>query len=218
MVKTLSFQAPHIYHQYITYLKSRPVQQGVRLEKHRILPGCAGGTYTSSNVVYISYREHILAHFYRYLSFHHKGDLLAYRFMSNQTQEARILKASYGDKVSYEKNKASRKRAFTAEWQKKFGDKNGGKRNVESGFLSKLNAKITSENPELRVKAGKLGGKAVTDKHKADETGMFHKKKYIQKKGNLVRWGVFINNRRVLYKNLSSDFIDYYIEYGNPFN
>ena len=46
---------------------------------------------------------------------------------------------------------------------------------------------------------------------------MFDLKKSIQKKGNLVRWGVIINNIRVPYEKLSSDFIDYYIEYGNLF-
>lgn len=46
---------------------------------------------------------------------------------------------------------------------------------------------------------------------------MFDKKKYIQRKGNLVRWGVVINNKRIPYKKLSSDFIDYYLHYGNPF-
>ena len=46
---------------------------------------------------------------------------------------------------------------------------------------------------------------------------MFDKNTRIQRKGNLVRWGIIINNVRIPYKKLSSDFIDYYLEYGNPF-
>lgn len=46
---------------------------------------------------------------------------------------------------------------------------------------------------------------------------MFDSKKRVQRKGNLVRWGIVINGTRIPFKKLSSDFIDYYIEYGNPF-
>jgi hypothetical protein len=46
---------------------------------------------------------------------------------------------------------------------------------------------------------------------------MFDKKIHIQRKGNLVRWGIVINNVRIPYEKLSSDFINYYIEYGNPY-
>ncbi len=96
-------------------------------------------------------------------------------------------------------------------------DRNGGQRNLRNNSLTKLNKKITEENPELRSKAGKIGGKAVTAKHKASSTSMFNKDTRIQRKGNLVRWGVLINNIRVSYKKLSSDFINYYIEYGKLF-
>ena len=80
-----------------------------------------------------------------------------------------------------------------------------------------MNEKITKEDSELRSRAGKIGGKVVTTKHKASYTGMFDKNTPIQRKGNLVRWGIIINNVRIPYKKLSSDFIDYYLEYGNPF-
>lgn len=46
---------------------------------------------------------------------------------------------------------------------------------------------------------------------------MFDEKRHIQRKGNLVRWGIVINNVRIPYEKLSSDFINYYIEYGNPY-
>lgn len=210
-----------IYDQYISYLKTRTVNPEAKLKKHRIISNHAGGTYEESNVLNITFKEHMLAHFYRYLSFKQKGDLIAYKFMCNQTEEGRLLMASYAGKIggtiTNKKNKANKKFFYNLQWQKKFGDKNGGKRNVENGFLKKLNKKITAEMPELRSKAGKLGGKTISEKHKKNEQGMFNKKRYIQRKGNLVRWGVLINNKRILYKNLSSDFIDYYLEYGNPF-
>jgi len=141
--------------------------------------------------------------------------------MCNQTEQGRLLMASYarqiGGTVTSHKNKANKEFFYNVEWQKKFGNKDAGKRNVESGFLAKLNSKITKETPELRSQAGKRGGKAVIRKQKLNSSGMFDEKKRIQKKGNLVRWGIVINNVRLPYKKLSSDFIDYYVEYGNPF-
>jgi hypothetical protein len=88
-----------IYDQYISYLRTKPQESNVKLEKHRIVPKHAGGTYEESNVLYITFKEHTLAHFYRYLTFKQKGDLIAYRFMSRQTEEGRLLLASYAGKI-----------------------------------------------------------------------------------------------------------------------
>jgi hypothetical protein len=155
------------------------------------------------------------------LSFKQKGDLIAYTFMCSQTEKGRLLMASYagqiGGKVTNEKNKVNKAFFYSVLWQKEFGDKNAGKRNLKSGSLFKLNDRLTKQTPEIRKKAGKLGGKAVTKKHRLNKTGMFDQKSCIQRKGNLVRWGIVIRGVRIPYEKLSSDFINYYIEYGNPF-
>ena len=39
---------------------------------------------------------------------------------------------------------------------------------------------------------------------------------YIQKHGNLKRWGVKIKGVCIPYNRLSSDFINYYLAFGNP--
>lgn len=192
-----------------------------KFEKHRILPAHAGGIYVSSNILYLTFQEHKLAHFYRYLSFQDKGDLIAYKLMSGQTEEGRQLMATYAGKIggaiSSKKNKAHNKLFFNKLWQKEFGYKDAGKRNISTGFLASLNDKISKENPSLRKKAGKLGAKARIEKQKKSLSGLFDSKKRMQRKGNLVRWGIVINGIRIPFKKLSSDFIDYYIEYGNPF-
>lgn len=210
-----------IYDQYISYLKAEKKNPQDKLEKHRILPAHANGTYDSCNVVLCTFKQHTLAHLYRYLSLKQKGDLIAYTFMCNQTEKGRLLMAAYAGRIggtaTNKKNKANKKFFYSVEWQEKFGDKSAGKRNVKSGFLAQLNAKITAQTPELRSKVGKLGGKAVIRKQKLNSTGMFDKKKHIQRKGNLVRWGIVINNVRIPYEKISSDFINYYIEYGNPY-
>jgi hypothetical protein len=209
-----------IYNQYISYLQLKEHNLDEKVEKHHILPIHDGGL-KNGQIVLCTFKEHTLAHLYRYLSFRQKGDLIAYTFMSNQNEQGRLLMASYagsiGGKVTTARNKMNQKMFYDIKWQKKFSDKRGGKRNVENGTLAKLNAQITKNTPELRSKAGKIGGKAVTKKHKKNSTGMFDKKSFIQKKGNLVRWGVVINGKRVPYEKLSSDFIDYYLKFGNPF-
>ena len=128
-----------------------------------------------------------------------------------------LLRRSAWGTATNKKNKANKAFFYDAQWQKNFGDKNAGRRNTESGFLTELNCKISKERPTLRSEAGKLGAKVTIRKQRINLTGMFSKKTQIQRKGNLVRWGIMIKNVRVPYKKLSSDFIDYYLEYENPF-
>jgi len=123
MNKTEKLQTSDIYYQYISYLKLRQPDLQDKLEKHRIIPGHSNGTYKdSSNVLLVTFKEHTLAHFYRYLSFKEKGDLIAYRFMCGQTEQARLLMACYagqlGGTATNKKNKANKAFFYDAEWQK----------------------------------------------------------------------------------------------------
>lgn len=215
---------PFIYDQYCENLKKKQGKypKNIQLYKHRIIPGHEGGTYTNQNVVFISFEEHKLAHFYRYLSYQKKADITAYRFMSGQTEEARLLLASHagkiGGKISSDKNKKNKVRFFDPTWQKEFGDKSGGQRNIDSGHLERLNKKIDENDPELKSRAGKLGGKTRITKQRANQTNLFNPTASMQKKGNLVRWGVKINGKRIPFGKLSSDFIDYYLKFADPKN
>lgn len=83
-------------------------------------------------------------------------------------------------------------------------------------MLKKLNCQISKEKPELISKAGKLGVAARIRKQKRSLSGLFDAKKRIQRKVNLVRWTVVINNVRISYKKLSSEFVNYFVEYGLP--
>lgn len=204
-----------IYDQYIQYLKNRQVNAGEKLYKHRILPGHKDGRYIPQNIVFVTYSEHCLAHFYRFLTYQDPNDELAYRLMVSQDPDVHLLKSSCGGKIGGKKTAVIHKNAktlfYSEEWQKKYGFKKAGQRNVESGYLKKLNASLTKEQ---RSKAGKRGGRKVTDKHKLNKTGMFNPKAIIQKRGNLKRWGIVIDGQRIKYDRLSSDFIEYHIHYG----
>jgi hypothetical protein len=181
-----------IYEQYINYLKLKQGKYkiGELLYKHRINPGHAGGTYEDpDNVISITYQEHVLAHFYRYLSYGEMGDKIAYTCMTGLTEDVARTIAIYGGTLS-------------------------GRANVDSGRLKKLNDHITQHNPQQRVTAGKLGGKARIEKQKLQKIQAFDPNHIFQKHGNLKRWGIVINGKRIPYEKLSSDFINYHLAYG----
>lgn len=204
-----------IYQQYVQYLKQRQPNIEEKLYKHRILPGHQGGKYIPQNVLLVTYKEHYLLHFYRFLSYDSPKDELAYRLMINQDANAHLLKSSLGGKIGGKKSAFKHKSAgtqfYSKEWQNKNGFKEAGQRNVKSGHMAKLNKQLTHQQ---RSQAGKRGGKVVTDQHRLMKTGMSNPKAVIQRRGNLKRWGIVIDNKRILYKNLSSDFIEYHIHYG----
>jgi hypothetical protein len=168
-----------IYVQYILYLQQIESinRKTEKCEKHRIVPGHQKGTYNPTNVVFCTFQQHRLAHFYRYLTYQQKGDLVAFRFMSNQTEEGRRLLASFAGKIGGVsvnlKNKRHKYLFFDVNWQKKHGYRNAGKRNVNSGTLARVNQQITENNPEQRSHAGKLGGKARVTKQREQKNGSF---------------------------------------------
>ncbi len=210
-----------IYLSFVAYLKTKKSLDStpVALEKHRILPQHAGGTYKMyGNIVLCSFVDHRLAHYYRFLAYRQKGDLIAFQFMKGMTKEARIEMASFAGKVggkkSSDQNKEKSLFFFDSLWQKKHGYKNAGKRNVESGWLARLNENISSYSPNQRREAGILGGKARVIKQQKLKTGLYTEKRIVQKKGNLVRWGIQIDGLTIPFKKLSSTFVDYHLFYG----
>lgn len=204
-----------IYQQYIEYLQQRQPKIDDKLYKHRILPGHERGKYTPNNTLLVSYREHYLTHFYRYLSYRNPKDELAYRLMVNQDANVHLLKSSLGGKIGGKKSAVNNKRAktlfYSKKWQKQYGFKGAGQRNIQSGHLTKVNSLLTEQQ---RSQAGKRGGKSTTNQQFLEKKGMFDPKAFVQKRGNLKRWGIMIDNQRIPYNCLSSDFIEYYIHYG----
>lgn len=188
------------------------------LYKHRVIPGHAGGTYDKENVVMLSYYFHAAAHYIRYQVFKEIGDFRAYSMMLGQTEQEKLAIAKMADQLG---GKARSKQMlenlqnfYDPEFQKLYGYKDRGKLNVESGFLDKLNKHITENNPELRSRAGKFGSQAQQKIMRDEKKGFFSTTAYIQKLGNLKRWGIVIKGKRILFESLSSDFIDYHIAYG----
>jgi hypothetical protein len=206
------------YIEFIDFLKHQLNKRGLKLYKHRIFPGHSGGTYASSNVVYLSYYFHAAAHYVRYLTYGNVADLKASSMMLGQTEEEKLQIAQAAGKIGGKgrsKKMLEKKEMFyDPVWQKEHGFKGAGKRNVQSGHLEELNKEITKKRPEQRSKAGKLGAIAQHALLRSTGKGFFSDKHYVQKLGNLKRWGIKINRERIPFEKLSSDFIDYHIAYG----
>lgn len=70
------------------------------LEKHRILPNYEGGTYKKNNVVLLTFAEHIMAHYFRFIQYGKVEDLRAYRIMlSDSNEKIRAEKASFAGQI-----------------------------------------------------------------------------------------------------------------------
>ena len=163
----------NIYQQYIQYIQQRQKDSDEKLYKHRILPGHEGGKYILQNTLLVTYQEHCLMHFYRFLSYQNPKDELAYRLMINQDADAHLLKSSLGGTIGGKRSAVNHKKAqtqfYSKEWQKEYGFKKAGQRNVKSGHLRKVNEQLTTQQ---RSQAGQRGGKAVTKQQFVTKTGM----------------------------------------------
>jgi hypothetical protein len=188
------------------------------LEKHRIVPGHQGGTYVSENTVRCTLLEHKVTHLVRWLVFKQLEDEIAFRLMRKQTEKGRRLLAKLaGLKGGPESAKKARElgtRFFDPEWQAKYGSRDGGKRNLESGWIHRLNGGRTEKNSQQRSEAGKLGAQVVIDRQRREKTHLFDPKAKIQRRGNLVRWGVIIDGTRIPFERLSETFVDYFLHFG----
>jgi hypothetical protein len=98
----------NIYNSLILKGKQRALVEGVYYEKHHILPRYLGGDNSKLNLVYLEFREHILAHYILWRCYNNIEDKIAYKMMSGQTEEGRILKQILAVSKSNESNKVKK--------------------------------------------------------------------------------------------------------------
>ena len=70
-----------MYQEFIQYCSRKNYPTGTYLEKHHIIPKFLNGSDHPANLIYLSFEDHIKAHFWRYLEFRDKRDLAAYYMM-----------------------------------------------------------------------------------------------------------------------------------------
>ena len=112
-----------IYEQFIAHLleleKVLLLEPSSDIEKHPILPFHVIYTKLSSTV-YCILKNHTLAHYYRYLAYGQKGDLVAFTMPWNQKNGIKECVA-----LSLQKNQQLQNKFWNANWQSEQGKKGG---------------------------------------------------------------------------------------------
>ena len=210
-----------IYDAFIAYLqaleaagRARAVPDGDYTEGHRILPGHAGGRYEPANIVRCSFENHRLAHYYRWLARSSEKDRYAWRLMCGWREvEARRAMASYAGKLGGRKaSQVHQERGtnfYSSETQRAYSLRRSTEK--KQRWMAELNQRLTREE---RSRAGRAGSQVTIQRQRADQTGFFDPRARLQRRANLVRWGIKINGIRIPFHRLSSDFVDYHVDRG----
>jgi hypothetical protein len=233
----------NIYEDFILHLKEKESILSGYTEKHRIVPGHSGGKYNKDNVVLVSFSDHCLAHFYRYLAYTNSIDLYAYHKMIGDTEQARISRAKSGGEsartimVGCFKDYKCREETLikpqkSAYYNKEIQSSNGRKRKqqlLDEGFYSSEKQKIRGKKGAEVNRMNRTGAFDPKNLEKArkkqKELGVSVYDITFQKLMSLKRWGVVIDRNRLYFDNelrisLSETFVNYHIHYSisNKYN
>lgn len=134
--KALVTGAKNAYEQFINECREKNYSKDVVLEKHHIVPRHAGGTDEPSNIINLSIKDHIFAHWLLWQLFDSVGDKRAYEFrVSIPAERAELQRKFIMENVAkYEKEGLFRfSSAYQSEMGKKGGSK-GGSKNTPAQF------------------------------------------------------------------------------------
>lgn len=228
----------NIYDSYVEHLRVIESSQQGYTEKHRIVPGHEGGTYEPSNVVRVSFEEHCLLHFYRYLAFGNTLDLYAFNKMKGDNESARLARAKAGGEAARSvkagcfKDPECRKRTLedpgrSAYYDRSIQSQNGKKRVKllkEEGFFNSDRQRERGIKGVEVNKANGTGGfdpsNLVKAREKQKELGVSVYDNHFQKSMNFRRWGAVIDGIRLksdpeMRTSLSETFVSYHLVYGS---
>jgi hypothetical protein len=119
-------QMETIYEKFIEYCHSierGEIESGIYVEKHHIIPRHCGGTNEKINIIRLSRKNHILAHYYRWLAYDSKPDKIAFLFMKGDpTGEAKRMSGALAQKTwTFEKRSKANKKAYKTMLERKSG-------------------------------------------------------------------------------------------------
>ena len=142
------------YNQLIKKAKTQMLNEEEYVEKHHIIPRHCGGGDNPTNIVKLTYRQHILAHLLLWKTYNRLGDETAYKFMKGiGSHDRKKLIATLGGKVQ---GKINAENGHIQKIQKMVNWVANGKRSAKICKERKVNAFF---DPELRNKISALGGK-----------------------------------------------------------
>lgn len=94
------------------------------IEKHHILPRFDGGTNEASNIVLVSVKEHVIAHWIRWKVLAKPQDYAAFLFRIGDTEEA-ILQRNLSVRAAREQDRIKGLFMYNPEWQQEMGKRGG---------------------------------------------------------------------------------------------
>lgn len=162
---------------------------GTALESHHIIPKHRGGTNVAANLVKISIRDHVIAHWLLWRIFGEEDDLTAFKFRTSTSEERRLLGIQKRDEyLQFLKDNGYSR--FSKAYQSMMG-KRGGKKGGKAGTQKQFDARQT---------VGKAHGRTAGISNQSEETTDFLKSysiwnfkgyrlpdgAYVPKKNNLI--------------------------------
>lgn len=124
---------------------SKKTGQIIYLEKHRIVPGHENGKYKKENTLLLTFPEHVMAHYLRFLQYQKYEDQTAVLLMlSNSNVDTRRLRASLAGSIGGKKQQQLLQEQnlgrFNSEIQSQLGRKGAAKaRSLNVGAFDPLN-------------------------------------------------------------------------------
>ncbi len=220
-----------IYLQFIDEAKERAKKlllsnENTYVEEHHITPKHAGGSDDKANLVNLTYEDHILAHYIRWIEFKDPKDKTAFSVMSGQTEDIRKERAKLGGVIGgplgQKKLKEENRGWFDIEKQAERGKKGAETNRInktgawDPKNLNKANETL-AKNPDLykEQRIQNLSQGLKTQKEKGINIG----NPYKQRLKSLKYHGVLLNNVRYSIDTeqrtyLCETTLDYYILYG----
>jgi hypothetical protein len=134
----------------------------IGLEKHHIIPRFDGGTNDLSNLVLVSIKEHVIAHWLRWRVLEKPQDCAPFLFRIGDTEEAMAQK-KLAVKAVREQDKIEGRFMYDSEWQREMG-KRGGSRGGSAG---------TEKQFQARQKVGLEYGRKTVIKNQSEDLSEF---------------------------------------------
>ena len=160
---------------YALLCLERKKQRGDYLEKHRILPGCLGGTYEKENVIIVTRREHSLLHLLLHKSFPDNIQLAQCAAIMCGSKGTRFYKSLAYAQSCEEKStiiaESNRRRQVT--WGDKISEslKKYQKTEEHKKSISEAMKKVWDSDPTMKERGSRKGTKHSDEsKQKTRET------------------------------------------------
>lgn len=167
----------NVYEKFIEKHKNQVIAKDTYVEKHHIIPKHIGGTNDASNMINLTYRQHITAHLLLYRVYRRIEDLTAYKLMRGLEVSRKIaISKMIGErhKLSghiYELGRKNVESGFFASIRTKESCSVGGK---ASGAIAKSTGQILSiRTDEGSILGGKVGGAIATETGQIQQLGKY---------------------------------------------